>query len=70
MSTLRSHPDASRRPLRVGLNLLFLGERAGGVGRYATELPGALLAVPLLAILKIFADRIEPLKNLGHLIGA
>jgi glycosyltransferase involved in cell wall biosynthesis len=32
------------RPLRVGLNLLFLGARAGGVGRYARELPGALLA--------------------------
>jgi glycosyltransferase involved in cell wall biosynthesis len=32
------------RPLRVGLNLLFLGVRAGGVGRYARELPGALLA--------------------------
>lgn len=33
-------------------------------------IPGALLAVPLLAILKILADRIEPLKSLGHLIGA
>lgn len=32
------------RPLRVGLNLLFLRERAGGAGRYARELPGALLA--------------------------
>ena len=32
--------------------------------------PGALLAVPLLAIFKIFADRIEPLKSIGHLIGA
>lgn len=32
--------------------------------------PGALLAVPLLAIFKIFADRIEPLKSVGHLIGA
>jgi len=26
------------------LNLLFLGQRAGGVGRYARELPGAILA--------------------------
>ncbi|MBV1701986.1 MAG: AI-2E family transporter [Hyphomicrobiales bacterium] len=33
-------------------------------------IPGAFLAVPLLAILKIFADRIEPLKGIGHLIGA
>lgn len=29
--------------LRVGLNLLFLGEKAGGAGRYALELPRALL---------------------------
>lgn len=36
-------PPPPDRPLRVGLNLLFLGERAGGVGRYARELPGALL---------------------------
>ncbi len=28
--------------LKVGLNLLFLGDRAGGVGRYATELVAAL----------------------------
>ena len=28
--------------LRVGLNLLFLGEASGGVGRYACELVGAL----------------------------
>ena len=33
-------------------------------------IPGAFLAVPLLAILKIFADRIEPLKGIGHLIAA
>ena len=31
---------------------------------------GALLAVPLLAILKIFADRIEPLRPVGRLIGS
>lgn len=30
--------------LRVGLNLTFLGERAGGVGRYAQELAAALAA--------------------------
>jgi len=29
--------------VRVGLNLVFLGERAGGVGRYARELAGALV---------------------------
>jgi predicted PurR-regulated permease PerM len=33
-------------------------------------IPGTLLAVPLLAIFKILADRIDPLKPLGHLIGA
>ncbi|WP_336491950.1 AI-2E family transporter [Methylobacterium nigriterrae] len=32
--------------------------------------PGALLAVPLLAMLKIMADRIEPLKPVGHIIGS
>jgi predicted PurR-regulated permease PerM len=33
-------------------------------------IPGALLAVPLLAMFKIVADRIEPLKPIGHVIGA
>jgi predicted PurR-regulated permease PerM len=33
-------------------------------------IPGALLAVPVLAMLKIVADRIEPLKPIGHVIGA
>ena len=33
-------------------------------------IPGALLAVPLLAIFKIIADRIEPLKAIGHVIGS
>ena len=33
-------------------------------------IPGALLAVPLLAMVKIIADRVEPLKPLGHIIGA
>ena len=33
-------------------------------------IPGALLAVPLLAIFKIVADRIEPLKPVGHIIGS
>jgi glycosyltransferase involved in cell wall biosynthesis len=31
------------RPLRVGLNLVFLNEGAGGMGRYASELVPALL---------------------------
>jgi predicted PurR-regulated permease PerM len=32
--------------------------------------PGALLAVPLLAMLKIICDRIETLQPLGHILGA
>jgi len=32
--------------------------------------PGALLAVPLLAVAKIFCDHIDPLKPAGHLIGS
>src|SRR4051812_42094603 len=32
--------------------------------------PGALLAVPLLAMFKISADRIETLKPAGHIVGA
>jgi predicted PurR-regulated permease PerM len=33
-------------------------------------IPGALLAVPLLAMFKISADRIETLKPAGHIVGA
>jgi predicted PurR-regulated permease PerM len=33
-------------------------------------IPGALLAVPLLAIIKIICDRIEVLKPAGHIIGS
>jgi predicted PurR-regulated permease PerM len=33
-------------------------------------IPGALLAVPLLAIFKISADRVETLKPAGHIVGA
>ncbi|MGO9824153.1 MAG: AI-2E family transporter [Terriglobales bacterium] len=32
--------------------------------------PGALLAVPILAIVKILCDRIDPLEPIGHIIGA
>jgi predicted PurR-regulated permease PerM len=31
---------------------------------------GAILAVPMLATLKIICDRIRPLMALGHFIGA
>jgi predicted PurR-regulated permease PerM len=30
--------------------------------------PGAILAVPMLAILKIVCDRVRPLKALGHIL--
>jgi predicted PurR-regulated permease PerM len=33
-------------------------------------IPGALLAVPLLAVMKIVCDNIEALTPLGHLLGA
>jgi len=33
-------------------------------------IPGALLAVPLLAVVKILCDHIEVLTPLGHLLGA
>lgn len=49
-------------PVLVILSLLFWHALWG--------MPGAFLAVPLLAILKIFCDRIDGLKNLGHLIGS
>ncbi len=48
------------RPLRVGLNLLFLGERAGGAGRYATALPGALLAAEPATEVHVFITRETP----------
>ena len=32
--------------------------------------PGALLAVPLLAMFKILCDHVDPLKPVGHVIGA
>jgi predicted PurR-regulated permease PerM len=33
-------------------------------------IPGAFLAVPLLAIFKIIADRVDPLKPIGHIISS
>jgi glycosyltransferase involved in cell wall biosynthesis len=53
------------RPLRVGLNLIFLGERAGGVGRYARRLPGALLAAEPATELHLFVTRDAP-EDLRH----
>ncbi len=53
-------PEPARRPLRVGLNLVFLGERAGGAGRYAKELPGALLAAEPDTHVHVFVSRDAP----------
>ncbi len=52
--------STARRPLRIGLNLLFMGERAGGAGRYAGELPGALLAAEPDSELHLFVTRDLP----------
>ncbi len=32
--------------------------------------PGAFLAVPILATIKIVCDRIEPMMPIGHIIGS
>jgi glycosyltransferase involved in cell wall biosynthesis len=48
------------RPLRVGLNLIFLHTAAGGAGRYARELPGALLKVEPATEIHVFVSRDAP----------
>ncbi len=53
------------RPLRVGLNLLFMGPRAGGAGRYATELPSALLAAEPQTRIVVFVSRAAPAELRG-----
>ena len=52
----------SLNPVLVILSLLFWD--------FLWGTPGAFLAVPLLAMFKILADRIEPLRSVGHLIGS
>jgi predicted PurR-regulated permease PerM len=47
-------------PVQVILSLVFWFWMWG--------VPGAILAVPLLAILKIISDRLRPLKALGHFL--
>jgi glycosyltransferase involved in cell wall biosynthesis len=46
--------------LRVGLNFIFLQQASGGVGRYARELPGALLAVEPNTEIHVFVSRDAP----------
>jgi glycosyltransferase involved in cell wall biosynthesis len=48
------------RPLRIGLNLVFLVEGSGGAGRYALELLPALLAVAPEAKVTAFVNRDAP----------
>jgi predicted PurR-regulated permease PerM len=40
------------------------------IGGLLWGLPGIFLAIPLMAMLKIVCDHIEPLKPYGFLIGA
>jgi glycosyltransferase involved in cell wall biosynthesis len=58
---MTEHPTGAR-PLRIGLNLLFLGERAGGAGRYAMELPGALLEAEPHTEVHAFVSRDAPVQ--------
>ena len=44
----------------MGLNFIFLQAASGGVGRYARELPGALLAVEPSTEIEIFVSRDVP----------
>lgn len=53
------HADPNR-PLRVGLNFVFLQTASGGAGRYARELPGALLAVEPDTEIHVFVSRDAP----------
>ena len=46
--------------MRVGLNLLSIGPRAGGVGRHAAELPGALHEADPSLKLTVLASRDMP----------
>ena len=50
----------AERPLRIGLNLVFLVEGAGGAGRYALELLPALRAVAPESELTAFVNKDAP----------
>jgi predicted PurR-regulated permease PerM len=53
---------------RLTLNpvVIFLGLTFWG---WLWGIPGALLAVPMLAMFKIFCDHIEPLAPIGEFLG-
>lgn len=52
----------SLNPVVIVLSVLFWG--------WIWGIPGALLAVPILVVLKTLCDRIEPLKTVGEFLGA
>lgn len=53
--------STTTRPLRVGLNLVYLVERSGGAGTYARELiPELLLAQPGLQITAFISRELDP----------
>ena len=53
-------------PLRVGLNFVFLRPGSGGAGRYARELPGALLANEPDSEIHVFLSREAPADLLAE----
>ena len=52
--------SAQERPLRIGLNLIFLEPRLGGTGRYAMELPNALIRAEPETEVHVFVSRDAP----------
>jgi predicted PurR-regulated permease PerM len=48
-------------PVAVFVALIFWG--------WLWQIPGMLLAVPMLAVCKIFCDNIRPLKPIGEFLG-
>jgi glycosyltransferase involved in cell wall biosynthesis len=53
-------PPTRQPPLRIGLNLIFLEPRMGGTGRYAMELPSALIAAEPETEVHVFVSRDAP----------
>ena len=52
--------DGPERPLRIGLNLVFLVEQSAGAGRYAVELLPSLLAVEPDSRITAFLNKEAP----------
>lgn len=59
-------PAILGRSLTLSPVIVFVGIFAGG---WLWGVPGALVAVPVMVAVKIFFDRIEGLRALGHLMG-